>query len=103
MNVEVQDIAAYRIKDLYHFGRARWGEAKSQAYVAGLLEAFERIASGEAQSRPIPAEFGEAGFVTRYRSHIIYWRHLDPDTVGIVSVLHERMHQTRRFHDDMRN
>jgi plasmid stabilization system protein ParE len=103
MNIVVLDAAAYRIKDLYHFGREQWGNARSQAYVAGLLETFERIARGEAQSRPIPAEFDATGYVTRYRSHLIYWLNLDPDTIGIVAVLHERMHQTRRFHDDMRN
>jgi plasmid stabilization system protein ParE len=64
---------------------------------------FSRIAASEARSRPIPAAFGVVGFITRYRSHLIYWRPLDPGTIGIVSVLHERMHQTRRFRDDAEN
>jgi plasmid stabilization system protein ParE len=99
----VQDGAAYRIKQLYHHGRERWGAAASKAYVAGLFDTFDRIADGLAHSRPIPAEFGVVGFITRYRSHLIYWRPLDPGTIGIVSVLHERMHQTRRFRDDVEN
>ena len=42
------------------------------------------------------------GFFCRYEQHVIYWKVLADDTVGIVTVLHERMHQIERLKDDLR-
>ena len=95
--VRVQGSAALRIDEIYRFSRDRWGEAQADAYVRGLFEAFERIAAGGAASRPIPAEFEVDGFVFRYRKHFVYWKRLANGDMGIVIVLHERMHQTGRF------
>jgi toxin ParE1/3/4 len=43
--------------------------------------------------RAIPAEFGVSGFVCRYERHCIYWKLLEDGAVGIVTILHEKMHQ----------
>jgi len=51
-------------------------------------------------SRPVPAEFGVEGYVFRYERHFVYWRRLANGDIGIVTVLHERMHQMDRFRDD---
>jgi plasmid stabilization system protein ParE len=100
---QVLRAALVRIEDIYLYSLDLWGADAADAYITGLYDTFSDIALGEARSRPIPAEFGEAGFLTRYRSHLVYWLRLDPETIGIVAVLHERMHQTRRFRDDAEN
>jgi len=51
-------------------------------------------------SKPIPAECGVEGFFFRYERHFVYWRHLLNGDIGIVTILHERMHQIDRFRDD---
>jgi len=51
-------------------------------------------------SRPVPAEFGVDGYFYRYEKHFVYWRYLASGDVGIVTVLHERMHQIERFSSD---
>ena len=48
----------------------------------------------------VPAEFGVEGYVCRYERHVIYWRRLSNGDVGIVTILHERMHQVDRFRED---
>ena len=98
--VRVQTAAALRIDEIYRYSRDRWGEARASAYVTGLFEAFESIASGTSASRPVPAEFGVDGYVFRYERHYVYWKRLDNGDIGIVTVLHERMHQTGRFRED---
>ena len=98
--VRVQDAAAVRIDEIYRYTRDRWGEAQADAYIAGLFEAFEGIASGRTVSRPVPAEFGVDGYVFRYRRHFVYWKTLGDGATGIVTVLHERMHQLDRFLED---
>jgi toxin ParE1/3/4 len=61
---------------------------------------LRRISSRSFPRRPVPAEFGVDGFVCRYEKHLIYWRVLSDGSLGIVTILHERMHQIERFRDD---
>ena len=54
-------------------------------------------ASHQSPSRPSSAS---NGFFFRYERHFVYWRHLSNGDIGIVTILHERMHQIDRFRDD---
>ena len=99
-SVRVQDAAAVRIDEIYRYTRERWGEAQADAYIRGLFEAFEGIATGAVASRPVPAEFEVDGYVFRYQRHFVYWKTLGDGAAGIVTVLHERMHQIGRFLED---
>lgn len=98
--VRIQRAAAMRLDEIWRYADDRWGGAQADAYIRGLFEAFERIGRPGDRSRPVPAEFGVEGFVFRHEKHFVYWRWLSDGTVGIVTVLHERMHQTERFRDD---
>jgi len=65
---------------------------------------FQRATTGiktrKTLSKPIPAEFGIEGYFFRYERHVVYWRRLSNEDIGIVTVLHERMHQMDRFRED---
>lgn len=98
--IRIQDGAAHRLDEIYRYTADRWGEAQAEAYIRSLFASFEDIVARRFPWRPVPAEFGVDGFVCRHRSHLIYWRVLTDGAVGIVTVLHERMHQVERFHED---
>lgn len=98
--VLVQEAAAHRLDEIYHYTRDRWGAGQADRYIAGLFEAFERIETHAVMSRPVPAEFGVEGYVFRYERHFVYWRRLSNGAIGIVTILHERMHQIDRFRED---
>lgn len=98
--VRVQESASWRLDEIYRYTRDRWGEARASSYITGLFEAFGRIERHGVVSRPIPAEFGVEGFYFRYERHFVYWRRLSNGDIGIVTVLHERMHQIARFRED---
>jgi toxin ParE1/3/4 len=100
MGVRVQDAAAHRLDDIYRYTCAQWGEAQGERYIIGLFAAFEGIETHKTLSKPIPAEFGVDGYFFRYEQHVVYWRRLADGDIGIVSVLHIRMHQIGRFRDD---
>jgi toxin ParE1/3/4 len=100
MAVRVQEGASRRLDEIYRYTRDRWGEAQADRYVTGLFAAFERIEAHGVPSRPVLAEFGVEGYVFRYKRHFVYWRRLAGGDIGIVTVLHERMHQLDRFRDD---
>ncbi|GFZ97672.1 plasmid stabilization protein [Elstera cyanobacteriorum] len=97
--VHIQEAAAFRLDEIYRYTRDRWGDAKAADYIDGLFDVFTRLENHAAFSKPIPAEFGIDGFFTRYQSHIIYWRRLSDGCIGIVTVLHVRMHQIDRFRE----
>jgi len=99
--IRVQEAASLRIDEIYRYTRDRWGVDQASNYIRGLFSAFERIESGGVASRPVPAEFGVNGFFFRYEHHYVYWRRLSNGDIGIVTVLHERMHQFDRFRDDL--
>lgn len=96
----VQQAASHRIDEIYRYTRDRWGSEQADRYVTGLFEAFGKIATHGVPSRPIPAEFGVEGYFFRYGKHYVYWKTLGSGDIGIVTVLHKRMHQIDRFRDD---
>lgn len=101
MAVRVQQAASHRLDDIYRYTRDRWGELQADRYVTGLFDAFARIETHLVTSRPIPADFGVEGYVFRYKHHLVYWRRLSNGDIGIVTILHERMHQIGRLRDDL--
>jgi toxin ParE1/3/4 len=98
--VRVQEAASLRIDGIYRHTRERWGTEQADRYITGLFDAFGKIKTRYVSSRPIPAEFGVEGFVFRYERHFVYWRILGNGDIGIVTILHERMHQIDRFRED---
>ncbi len=101
MAVRVQEAASLRLDEIYRYTRDRWSSDQADRYITDLFAAFDRIDSHGVASRPIPAEFGVEGFYFRHEHHFVYWRRLSDGDIGIVTILHERMHQTDRFRDDL--
>lgn len=89
--------AAIQIEDIYRFTSAHWDDEQAERYVRALFDRFQAIADETFPWRRIPAEFGVDGYVCRCGRHFIYWRILADGDVGIVAILHERMHQIERF------
>lgn len=100
MAVRVQEAASHRLDEIYRYTRERWGDEQAGRYVTGLFEVFERIDTHQTMSRPVPAAFGVDGYVFRYERHFVYWRRLPDGDIGVVTILHERMHQIDRFRED---
>ncbi len=101
MAVRVQEAASLRLDEIYRYTRDRWGAEQADLYITDLFAAFDRIAGHGVASRSIPAEFGVEGCFFRHEHHFVYWRRLSDGDIGIVTILHERMHQTDRFRDDL--
>lgn len=97
--VRIQEAASHRLDEIYRFTRARWGAKQADRYITGLFEAFAKIESRGVASKPVPAEIGVDGFFFRYERHFVYWRRLSNGDIGIVTILHVRMHQIDRFRE----
>lgn len=98
--VRVQEAASHRLDEIYRYTRDRLGAEQAARYITGLFKAFDRIETHGVKSKPIPADFGVEGYFFRYDRHFVYWRRLSNGDIGIVTILHERMHQIDRFRED---
>jgi toxin ParE1/3/4 len=98
---KIQHGASHRLDEIYEYTRDAWGEAQAERYLRGLFERFEAIAARRFPWRATPAAFGVRGYVCRYEKHFIYWKVLDDGAIGIVTILHERMHELDRFREDL--
>lgn len=96
----VQEAASLRLDEIYRYTQDRWGAQQAGRYIQDLFDAFDRIASHGVLSKPVPAAFGVDGYFFRYEHHLVYWRRLSNGDIGIVTILHERMHQIDRFRED---
>ena len=96
----LQQAAIFRLDEIYRYTSNKSGAARAEDYLNGLFNCFQAIADGQVMSRPIPAEFSVHGYFYRYKHHYIYWKKLKDGNTGIVTILHERMHQIDRFKDD---
>lgn len=100
MAIRIQKAASIRLDEIYRYTRDQWGEARADAYIRDLFLAFDRIETSGVRSKPVPGEFGVSGYYFRHQRHVIYWKLLKSGDIGIVTILHERMHQLARFRDD---
>lgn len=96
----LQEAAVFRLDEIYRYTRDKWGDIQAEAYINGLFTAFQLIVDDKLRSRQIPADFGVHGYFCHYEHHYIYWKRLKDGNIGIVTILHERMHQIDRFKDD---
>lgn len=96
----VLDRAVARIDEIYSYTFQIWGEVQAETCIRGLFDAFAAIETNLVLSRPIPAEFGVDGFYFRYERHVVYWKRLKNGDIGIVTILHQHMHQVGRLKDE---
>ncbi len=100
MAIQIEEAASLRLDEFYRYTRDRCSEGQAQTNITGSFAAFEQIETRGVVSRPVPAEFGVERFFFRYQRHFMYSRRLSNGDIGIVTVLHERLHQTARPKDD---
>lgn len=100
--VLIQEAASFRLDEIYRYTASHWGKTQAERYIQGLFDAFEGIEHHTTLSRPLPAEFGIEGYFFRYQRHFVYWRRLSNQDIGIVTILHERMHQIGQFRNDFK-
>jgi toxin ParE1/3/4 len=91
--------ANHALDQIYEYTATTWGEDQADAYIGGLFEFFDDVASKRTTWRAVPAEFDVTGYFGKYEHHFVYWRTMGPEGIGIVAILHERMHQIDRIRD----
>lgn len=84
------------IIDIYVYGADTFGTGQAEHYLAGLEDAFERIAAQPLLMRERP-EFQPSVRLCPYRAHVIVYLVEKSDDVLIVRVLHGRQDWERHL------
>jgi toxin ParE1/3/4 len=93
----VQKSASFKIDEIYRYTLNQWGKKQAFEYISGLFDSFSKIEECKVSSKSIPSEFAINGFYFQYQKHFVYWKYLSKGEIGIVTVLHQKMHQIRQF------
>ena len=72
----------------------RGARLRPRPNITGLFAAYRADRNARCCIRgPCPPKLGVEGYFFKYERHFVYWRHLSNGDIGIVTILHERMHQ----------
>ncbi len=97
----LQPAASARLEDIYRYTMEQFGQAQADKYLDGIFLLFGDIAEKRITARRIPSEFGVEGYMTRYRSHFVFWKQNSQGRIAIVAILHQRMDVGRRLREDV--
>lgn len=86
-----------QLDEIYEYTAIKWGEDHADRYIQRLFQYFSEVSAKNVIWRVVPAEFGVEGYFGKCEHHFIYWRVLATGNVGIVAILHERMHQIEQI------
>lgn len=93
----VEPTADQRLDEIYDYTAGLWDEDQADRYVRRLFERFAAIAAKRVPWRVLPADFDVPLYYARAEHHIVYWRERADGAIGIVTILHERMHQLEQL------
>ncbi len=89
--------ADQQLDEIYEYTAVHWDEDQADRYIELLFEYFSDVSAKKVTWRAVPAEFGVEGYFGKCEHHFIYWKVLAKGEVGIVAILHERMHQIEQI------
>ena len=89
-----------RLDEIWQYTVERWDDAQAENYVRGLFDALEEK-SRRRHLRRLVKESGFHGvYFFRYEHHFVFFRELDGDEIGVISILHESMDLPHRLKED---
>lgn len=91
--------ADHQLDEIYEYTARNWGPEQADRYTEILFDYFSSVASKDVTWRNVPAEFEVDGYFGRCEHHFVYWKVLKSGDVGIVAILHERMHHIDRIRE----
>ncbi|ACM26224.1 type II toxin-antitoxin system RelE/ParE family toxin [Agrobacterium rhizogenes] len=81
-------LAEADLEEIWRYTAENWSVKQAETYHAGILDAFEGLASGLKVGRY--ADIREGYFKYVVGSHVIYYRQQDTE-IAVIRILHQRM------------
>ena len=93
---------------IWDYTSNKWGEAQAEKYIKGLHRHIEQLAEKQKLWRPLPTRFvipldlKTKAYFSLYEKHYIFFRELSGGVLGVMSILHEKMHLPVRLVNDLK-
>jgi toxin ParE1/3/4 len=89
---------------MWTYSYRMWGVAQANAYVRGLHQHLEKLASRQVPWKVVPwiCEGETVVYMSRYARHLIFFRALPDQRIGVMTILHEAMDIPARLAEDLR-
>jgi len=108
-------MAGYRIfrpandalDDIWKYTAKTWGETQASAYIKSLHDHLQILSDNKPIWRRLaPPERSRLAsktpiYLSRYQQHLIFFREFSDGSIGIMSILHVRMHIPTRLAEDL--
>lgn len=78
------------LDEIWDYSLHQWGEVQAEAYIHGIFEAIRKAASREVIWRSLKHEIHLDVYFIKYQHHFVFFRDLDDETIGVISIIHER-------------
>lgn len=95
------------LESIWFYSFKTWGETQADKYIFELYDCFEQLATKALVWRKIPAglcvppDLDRQVYFSHHQHHYIFFRELDNEDVGIISLLHEKMDLPVRLAEDL--
>lgn len=93
--------ALRRVREIWDYTDAQWGTDQADAYVRGLYDAVEYVSENREGWQPVTDSELDDIYVFKYTRHFVFFRELRDGSLGVASILHERMNVPERLWDDL--
>ena len=100
MEVKFLPAAKNRLLEIWDYTERTWGESQADKYIRGLVAAIQEAADSRHRWRPVMDEVLPGVYFIRYERHLIFFRSLSADAIGVISVLHENMNIPMRLREE---
>ena len=83
------------LEDIWEYSLATWGHAQAISYLQDLRDTCHALAEGHKTGRPVHIRTGY--LKAKSGAHLIFFRHLDDNSIAIIRILHQSMDTDRHL------
>jgi len=101
MRYRVFKKAHQQLIGVWLYTEREWGAKQADKYLDGLYAAFKKTCQNSSSWKRVRGKAFVGVFFVRYQRHIIFFKLLAADDIGIISVLHENMNLPNSLLSDL--
>ena len=95
-NYRLSNKAIQDLEDIWIFTLETWSQKQADRYYNLIISEIEYLASNPSSSKDI--SFVKTGYLSaKVKSHIIFYKKFDTDSIEVIRILHERMDLENRL------
>ncbi len=102
MAVRILPGAHARLVEIWDYTERKWGVEQANKYVCEIVAAVESIPSNPHRVKRVRRKGLAAVSYFRHRHHYVFFRTIERDDIGVISILHESMDIPSRLKEDAR-